>query len=89
MYKTAFILYTSHVVTSMYISLNVDVDFEITSLSDLPKFKQIMEYMKMKINKSNLAKELGLDRKTVDKYLNGFVPKKTRKKASKIDDTMK
>ncbi|MEI2368768.1 IS21 family transposase, partial [Niallia circulans] len=49
----------------MYISLNVDVNFEINSLSDLPKFKQIMEHMKMKINKSKLAEELGVDRRTV------------------------
>lgn len=70
----------------MYISFNVDVDFEINSLSDLPKFKQIMEHMKMKINKSKLTKELRVDRRTVDKYLNGFVPKRTRKKSSKIDE---
>lgn len=70
----------------MYISLNVDVNFEINSLSDLPKFKQIMEHMKMKINKSKLAEELGVDRRTVEKYLNGFVPKRTRKKSSKIDE---
>lgn len=66
--------------------MNVDFDFEISSLSDLPKFKQIMEYMKMKINKSKLAEELGVDRRTVEKYLNGFVPKRTRKKSSKIDE---
>lgn len=70
----------------MYISLNVDVNFEINSLSDLPKFKQIMEHMKMKINKSKLAEELGVDRRTVEKYLNGFVPKRKRKKSSKIDE---
>lgn len=70
----------------MYISLNVDVNFEINSLSDLPKFKQIMEHMKMKINKSKLAEELGVDRRTIEKYLNGFVPKRTRKKSSKIDE---
>jgi len=33
-----------------------------------------------------LAKELGVDRRTVDKYLNGFVPKRTREKSSKIDE---
>lgn len=73
----------------MYISLNVDVNFEINSLSDLPKFKQIMEHMKMKINKSKLAEELGVDRRTVEKYLNGFVPKRTRKKSSKLMNIMK
>lgn len=33
----------------MYIKLNVDIDFEIKSLSDLPKFKQVMEQLKMDI----------------------------------------
>jgi len=70
----------------MYLSLKIDVDFEINSLFDLPKFKQLMEHMKMKINKSKLAEELGVDRRTVEKYLNGFVPKRTRKKSSKIDE---
>lgn len=39
MYKFAFIFHTSLEVTSMYISLNVDIDFEISSLSDLPKIQ--------------------------------------------------
>ncbi|AZB44409.1 IS21 family transposase [Bacillus sp. FJAT-42376] len=69
----------------MYLALTVDTEFEITSLRDLPKFKQLMEHLKMKINKSKLAEELGVDRRTVDKYLNGFIPKRKREKASKID----
>jgi transcriptional regulator with XRE-family HTH domain len=73
----------------MYLSLKIDVDFEINSLFDLPKFKQLMEHMKMKINKSKLAEELGVDRRTVEKYLNGFVPKRTRKKFQKLMNTMK
>ncbi|BBU37926.1 hypothetical protein APP_02180 [Aeribacillus pallidus] len=40
----------------------------------------------MKINKSQLARDLGVDRRTIDKYLKGFVPKRTRKKTSKIDE---
>ncbi|MBG9582548.1 hypothetical protein ABE42_25815 [Bacillus thuringiensis] len=39
----------------------------------------------MKINKSQLARELNVDRRTIDKYLNGFTPKGTKNKASKID----
>jgi transposase len=70
----------------MYISLNVEMDFEIKGLNDLPKFKQIMEQLKMKINKSELARELGVDRRTIEKYLNGFIPKRTRNKPSKIDE---
>ncbi|KIL46723.1 transposase [Jeotgalibacillus soli] len=73
----------------MYLALNVETSFEIKSLTDLPKFKQLMEYLKMKINKSKLAEELGVDRRTVDKYLNGFVPKRKRKKPSKIDQYCK
>jgi len=60
----------------MHITLNVETDFEIKSLSDLPKFKLVMENLKMKINKSQLARELGVDRRTVEKYLNGFIPKR-------------
>lgn len=70
----------------MYITLDVQTDFEINSLSDLPKFKQLMENLKMKINKSQLAREMGVDRRTVDKYLNGFTPKQTKEKASILDD---
>ena len=70
----------------MYIKLNIETDFEIKSLSDLGKFKQVMEQLKMKINKSELARELGVDRRTIDKYLNGFIPKRTRKKASMLDE---
>ncbi len=69
----------------MYIALNIETSFEINCLSDLPKFKQLMEHLKMKINKSKLAEELGVDRRTVDKYLSGFVPKRKREKPSKID----
>ena len=86
MYKIDCSIHTNPGVISMYITLNVETNFEITSLSDLPKFKQLMEHLKMKINKSKLAEELGVDRRTIDKYLNGFVPKRKREKASKIDE---
>jgi hypothetical protein len=70
----------------MYMSTNGETDLEIKSLEDLPKFKQLMEHLKMKINKSQLARDPGVDRRTIDKYLKGFVPKRTRKKTSKIDE---
>lgn len=71
---------------SIYITLNVDTDFEIKSPIDLPKFKQVMEHLKIKINKGQLARELGVDRRTIEKYLNGFMPKRKREKSSKIDE---
>jgi transposase len=70
----------------MYTSLNIQSDFEIRSLFDLPKLKLLMENLKMKINKSKLARDLGVDRRTIHKYLEGFTRKQTREKGSKIDE---
>ncbi len=39
----------------------------------------------MKINKSKLARDLGKDRRTLDKYLKGFTPSSSRKRTSKDD----
>jgi DNA transposition AAA+ family ATPase len=40
----------------------------------------------MKINKSQLARELNVDRRTIDKYLKGYVRSNARTRASKIDE---
>mgnify|MGYP005751363827 CR=1 FL=1 len=69
----------------MYKSIEIETSVEIKSLSDLPKYKFLMENMGMKINKSKLAKDLGVDRRTIDKYLNGFITSGKRKRGSKID----
>lgn len=71
---------------NMYITLNVQSNFEIRSLLDLPKLKSLMENLNMKINKSKLSRELGVDRRTVQKYLDGYTRKLTRDKGSKIDE---
>ncbi len=39
----------------------------------------------MKINKSQIARELGVDVRTVGKYINGYQKPNTRKRSSKID----
>ncbi|MCG5200445.1 hypothetical protein MCS34_09585 [Staphylococcus aureus] len=39
----------------------------------------------MKINKSEIARHMGVYRRTVDKYLNGFEPTKKRNRQSIID----
>jgi len=70
----------------MYVQLDVTTNIEINSLTDLPKLKLLMENLNMKINKSKLARELNVDRRTVEKYLNGYVPQKKRDRSSKIDD---
>lgn len=70
----------------MYMKMNIQTELEIRSLVDLPKIKSLMENLNMKINKSQLAREMGADRRTVNKYLEGFTRKTTRDKGSKIDE---
>ena len=60
----------------MKLSLDINTDFEVTTLTDLPKLKIVMENLNMKINKSEIARHMIVDRRTVDKYLNGFEPTK-------------
>ncbi|MGN8845874.1 hypothetical protein ACTNDN_24060 [Niallia sp. HCP3S3_B10] len=43
----------------MHMQINVNSSIEINSLADLPKFKLLMESLKMKINKSQLARDMG------------------------------
>lgn len=40
----------------------------------------------IKVNISKLAKELNKDRKTIKKYLNGDIPKKTRNRVKYLDE---
>ncbi|RZP70112.1 IS21 family transposase, partial [Vibrio vulnificus] len=70
----------------MHMQIKVNTDIEINSLVDLPKLKLLMENLKMKINKSKLARDMGVDRRTVDKYLQGYKPKNIRNRTSKIDN---
>lgn len=67
------------------ISIKTTVDLEVKSLSDLPKLRSFMEDNHLKLNKSAIARELNVDRRTVEKYLNGFQKKQHRDKPSKVD----
>ncbi|MEC3493188.1 IS21 family transposase, partial [Bacillus thuringiensis] len=49
----------------MYIKLDIQTEFEVKSLSDLPNFKKLMVTLKMNINKSKLSIELNVDRRTI------------------------
>lgn len=69
----------------MHIQLNINTNVEINSLTDLPKLKILLESSNMEINKSQLARELGVDRRTIGKYLDGYTKITTRNKPSKID----
>ena len=70
----------------MIITTNINTTLEINKLEDLHKLKPIMEANNMKVNKSQIARELGIDPRTVAKYLNGYVKPTTRNRKSKIDD---
>ncbi|MDQ0153081.1 hypothetical protein J2S20_001788 [Moryella indoligenes] len=56
----------------MIIKSPIITDLKIHGLEDLYKLKTLMEATNLKINKSQIARELDVDRRTVDKYINGF-----------------
>ena len=54
-------------------------DIKIESVNDLYKLKPFLEDGTLKINNSQIASELEVDRRTVDKYINGYTKSETRK----------
>ena len=62
----------------MILQSQIMTDLKINRLEDLNKLKIFMEASNLKINKSKIARELGVDRRTVDKYVNGFQKSKHR-----------
>ena len=69
----------------MIYTQKINIYFQVKSLEDLPKLKPFLEDGTLKVNKSQIARELGKDRRTVDKYLNGYEKPTTRHKGSPID----
>lgn len=69
----------------MHVQLDVTTEVEINQLEDLLKYKELMENLNMKINKSKLGRELGVDRRTVERYLSGKGLERKRVRSSKID----
>ena len=63
----------------MIIESNIITDLRIESVQDLYKLKTFVEEGILKVNKSQIGRELGVDRRTVDKYINGFEKSKNRK----------
>ena len=61
----------------MIMNLTVSSSIEINCLLDLPK---------LKINKLQIARELGVDRRLIDKYMNGYTRPKKRERKSKLDN---
>ena len=69
----------------MIIQVDIHSKIKIDKLEDLHKLKLIMEENSLKVNKSQIARELGVDPRTVGKYLNGYVKSTNRNRKSKID----
>lgn len=65
---------------------NIITNIKVNQISDLYKLKPFIEEGTLKVNKSQIARELGKDRRTVDKYLKGYNRPLTRNRYSKIDD---
>ena len=57
-------------------------DINVSSLKDLVKLRPLMENDEIRINKSQIARELGVDRRTVGKYIEGFQKSKTRQSSN-------
>ena len=68
----------------MIIKVNVNSEIKVNSLVDLHKLKVIMEVNNLKVNKSQIARELGVDARTVGKYLSCFLLKKWNNISAKI-----
>lgn len=49
-------------------TINIHTDLQITTLEDLKKLTPFWEDGTLKVNKSQIARELKKDRRTVDKY---------------------
>lgn len=62
----------------MIITSPITTNLQITKLEDLHKLKAFMETINLRINKSQIARELGVDRRTVSKYVSGFRKSKHR-----------
>ncbi len=70
--------------TFLIITKQLVTDFEIKTVKDLYKIKPFLEGTSLKINKSEIARELNVDRRTVTKYINGFQKSKTRQRTNAL-----
>ncbi len=71
----------------LILNMNINTEIEINSVKDLNKLKLIVEVNNLeKPNFSELARKLGVDRRTAKKHYEGKIEKERKDKKSKIDD---
>ena len=68
----------------MILKNQIITNIKIESVNELYKIKPFLEEGTLKINKSQIARELGVDRRTVDKYINGYTKPKSRNSSNCI-----
>ena len=69
----------------MLISTSCTVDLKINCAKDLPKLKEFMDTNKLKVNLSEVGRQMDMDYRTVKKYLNGYEKPKTRDRPHPLD----
>ena len=62
----------------MILKNQIITNLKIENVKDLYKLKPFLEEGALKINKSQIARELDVDRRTVDKYINGYTKPESR-----------
>lgn len=71
----------------MIFKATINTEIEIKDISDLPKLKILLEVNNLeKPNFSKLARELGVDRRTVKKHYESKYKKHKKEKGSKLDE---
>ncbi len=72
---------------NMIFKVNINTEIKLESVKDLNKLKVLVEVNNLdKPNFSELARQLGIDRRTVKKYYEGNIEKSRKQKKSKLDD---
>ena len=70
----------------MLIEIQAKSKLSINSLEDLALLGKFEEGGSLKVNKSQIARDLNVDVRTVSKYMNGYKKKTTRNRKSYLDD---
>lgn len=69
----------------MLIRTVIETDLKIEKKEDLYKLRPLIENGGLKINNSEIARKLDIDRRTVKKYIEGYSPPVHRKKPKQMD----
>lgn len=70
----------------MLIQIQAESKLSINSLEDLALLGKLEEGGSLKVNKSQIARDLNVDVRTVTKYMKGYKKKTTRNRKSYLDD---